>query len=58
MAAEIKDRLTILVDAYQIVKSELFSHFNGSYQNKREQALFILTKLIIDELLENYGEAK
>ncbi len=49
-----QDRLTVLVNAYQMVEAELFAQKNGDYQGKRNQALFILTKLIIDELIENY----
>ena len=48
-------RLTILVEAYQIVEAELFAQKNGDYQNKRSRALFILTKLIIDEVIEREG---
>ena len=49
---ESQDKLSILVNAYQIVEAELFAQFNGDYQSKRNKALFILTKLIIDEVIE------
>lgn len=51
----LQDRLSLLINAYQIVEAELFAQKNGDYQSKRGRALFILTKLIIDELIENYG---
>jgi len=41
-----------LIKAYEIIKLELFAHKDGLYQDKKERVLYIITKLIIDNILE------
>lgn len=47
------DKLNTLVTAYKIIEREFFAHQDGLYQGRRDKALFLLTKLIIDDLIEN-----
>jgi len=44
--------LKLLVKAYKIIEDEAFDQADGLYQNRRVRALFILTKKIIDWVLE------
>ena len=44
--------LELLIKAYEIIELEEFSHSDGLYQGKRDRALYIITKLIIDNILE------
>ena len=48
--------LKLLVKAYEIVEDETFDQADGLYQNKRIQALYVLTKKIIDWLLKQEKE--
>ncbi len=47
--------LSLLIKAYQIIEAELFVQRDGLYQGKRRQTMYIITKLIIDEILKESG---
>ena len=44
--------LELLIKAYEIIELELFANSDGLYQGKKDRALYIITKLIIDNILE------
>jgi len=41
-----------IIDAYNAIWRESFAHHDGIYQGKKETALRILTKLLIDRVLD------